>query len=436
MQIEKEETPPNLEDYAIYRLLTEDEKLLPKYVSTKICVSLKASYSIYNYDKTILSSLDNIHSKYRSVVFSHPENKLLSFSPPKSIDYCDFVKKYPKMGRSSTKYGENWAKSVIATEKIEGISIQLFYDKRIEGWEISTKTNIGGNYWYFTKNNESNTHRKPSSTFYDMFLDALLYPRNSSLNTNPWIMELPKEYCYSFVLQHPENQNMIPVKSPKLWLVAIYQIIHLRNCLAIQIPSFEYKQWSIFTNILGVVDFPKQLEVDNYEELQKYVSTYKNHPFRICEGVVLWNENTGERTLWKNNNYADLLLLRKISPNIQYEYFSMKRAEKLDEYMEHFPQNKKMVMSMNRQYDNFVKTLHSCYMSVYVFKTEMINDISPQFRPYIENLHKHVYLPNLHTRHPIKITKQWVCSYLDKMEPRELLFMFSYLLRERTDVST
>jgi hypothetical protein len=139
---------------ANYSLFPEDPRFLKRFVSTKICVSPKATYKIYNYDKSILSSLDNFHDKYRSVVFSYPENKLLSFSPPKSIEYFAFVEKYSKI---IGELGEPVQKNITATEKIEGISINLFYDHRIQSWEISTKTNIGGNYWYFPNSNANNS---------------------------------------------------------------------------------------------------------------------------------------------------------------------------------------------------------------------------------------------------------------------------------------
>jgi hypothetical protein len=406
------------ETYAIYSLFTENPRFSNKIVSTKICVSSKATYKIYNYDKMILSVLDDVHSKYRSVIFSYPENILFSFSPPKSIEYFDFMKKYPKINDP-----------IVITEKIEGIAVNLFYDMRIHSWEISTKTSIGGNYWYFANNtNNTNIHycKKPS-TFYDMFLDALIQPRNTPLNNIAWISQLPKNCSYSFVLQHPENQIVIPIKSPKLWMVAVYEI---GDHYAIQIPSVEYKHWPSIVGIVGVVTFPKELKVDNYVDLLKYISKYTNHPFRMNKGIHLWNERTGDRTVLKNPVYADLIELRRISPIVQYEYFCMKRIGTLEEYIELCPYAKKMVNTMEHMYTDFIKTMHKCYLNVYVFKTESIDTICDQFRPYIENIHKHEYLPSIRTREPVKVTKLFIREYLDKMEPREQLFIFSYLRRE------
>ena len=73
-------------------------------------------------------------------------------------------------------------------------------------------------------------------------------------------------------------------------------------------------------------------------------------------------------------------------------------------------------------------------MDVFVFKTEYLENVSHQYKPYVENLHKNIYLRNLHTRHPIKITKKCVSSYIENMEPREQLFLLSYLRRERDNL--
>jgi len=183
--------------------------------------------------------------------------------------------------------------------------------------------------------------------------------------------------------------------------------------------------------MVGVIDFPKELDVRNSKELQNYVSKYIDHPFRLVKGIVLWNEKTGERTLLNNPNYAELVKLRELSPVVQYEYFCMKRIGQLKEYMEYFPQIKKSIITMEKVYADFVKTLHACYMDVYVFKKVSLNNIDYQFRPYVENLHKTIYLPAIRTRNPVKINKAIVQAYIDKMEPREQLFVFSYLKRER-----
>ena len=68
--------------------------------------------------------------------------------------------------------------------------VNVFWDKTADEWNINTKSCIGARCsWNSDK------------TFRFLFLDAM----------NEQQMEfehLNKEYCYSFVLQHPENKML------------------------------------------------------------------------------------------------------------------------------------------------------------------------------------------------------------------------------------
>ena len=122
--------------------------------------------------------------------------------------------------------------------------------------------------------------------------------------------------------------------------------------------------------------------------------------------------------------------MQKLLPSVQYEYFCMKRIAKLPEYKEYFPQNKKTICAMENLYNQFIYTIHRCYMDVYVYKTIPLNEINMQYKPYIEDIHKTIYLPYINTRNPTKITRKIVKAYVNEMEPMAQLFMFSYLRRE------
>ena len=121
----------DLENYNIFKIKT-------KYYNKN-----NVQYKILNYDSEMLCFDDYISSLYRSVIASFPENKILSFSPQKSLDKDKFIEKYP-----------NIDDSMIINEIIEGTMINLFYDSRIEKWEISTKSAIGGIYFYYRNHYE------------------------------------------------------------------------------------------------------------------------------------------------------------------------------------------------------------------------------------------------------------------------------------------
>ena len=118
------------------------------------------TYNILNYDRAYVCNNDYENSKYRSLVISFPEKKLLCFSCPKSITFDSFITKYPVLDSE-----------ILVNDIIEGTMINLFYDDRIQNWQIATKSAVGGNYWYF-RNQYDNTE-KTQKTFNEMFLEAL-----------------------------------------------------------------------------------------------------------------------------------------------------------------------------------------------------------------------------------------------------------------------
>ena len=415
--------------YVDYKIDLEDlEK--DNIVRLKTASTDKSTYDIYNYDSTVLCFDDEKRKKYRSVIVSHPENNLLSFSPPKSIAISDYMKTYPDI-----------TDTMVVSEKIEGVMVNLFYDARIQSWEIATKSGVGGNYWYFSPKNTpqriltrkndlllDHTVRKISRikhTFLTMFLDA--GKCGGSLNECAWINELEEHYCYSFVLQHPKNEIQQAIETPRIFLVAVYDIDPVHN-RAIQIPPDVYESWPIFLNILGVVEFPAKIVGASYSEIQiKYCSYYTK---ATNPGVVFWNYLTGERAVMQNECYQMIRTIQKESPLLLYQYLCLRRIDKVREFLHYYPTFKKTVMEFHHRFDVFVKTIHRAYLDVYVFKTVERTDVNLPFTPHIEKIHKEKYLKYIGSKgKQCKITLDVIREYVQSMEPREVLYCLEHLRR-------
>lgn len=432
----------NVEDRECYRDYVVDIRVpefSEKIVHSKIVDNGGVSYKIYNYDQDILCFDDQLHGRFRSVVFSHPENKLLSFSPPKSIDNDTFMKNCPAI-----YCNEN----IEVCEKVEGVMINLFFDSRIKKWEISTKTNVGGDYGCFIpKNNplhvgrnsyshiqqllRDSTSRKLSNgakktAILSMFLDALQCSHDS-VNDCAWINEMDVRYSYSFVLQHPENEITQKVNRPRLVLVAVYDIDHI-NHRAIEIPSHVYESWPLFLNILGIVDFPEKVKMDDrfYDCIQKkYCSHYSTY---ASPGVVIKNYESGERTVFENIAYTELLRSKrtKLLPMLLYQYLCLQRINKMDDFLKYFGAYRKQMQKFQHLVIDFVKTLHQAYMDVHVLKIVDIEDINNSIAPHVNYLHKNVYLRYYGTGLAKKITRDVVRTYVESMEPREILYLLMH----------
>jgi hypothetical protein len=239
----------------------------------------KQLYFILNYDKSMICFNDTKTGMYRSVILSYPENKILGFSPPKSIPLSMFMHKYPETGQNN----------IVVTEFIEGVMIQLFYDDRSSRWEIATKSAIGGKYAYYEKEKENaKKMSKLKPTFYRMFLEALGASKRQELNDIPILECLSTSMSYTFILQHPENIIMEPVNRPVAYLVSVYRICADENYVE-YIPRPVYETWSEFQNLHGLIEFPKQYVFNGYYDYG--IGMPDTKPFR---GIVYVNTDTGE----------------------------------------------------------------------------------------------------------------------------------------------
>jgi hypothetical protein len=365
------------------------------------------TYKVIKYDKNILC-IDIIptYGLCRSVIVNK-EGQVVCYSPPKSYPSDIFIKSYPD---NPTK-----TESIIAQEYVEGTMINVFWDKNIGlngAWEISTRNTVGAVSSFYKSTN--------SKTFRTMFLEAasengfdLLF-----LNTN---------YCYSFVLQHPENRIVVPFKTPQLYLIAVYSINNTdKNNIIVTVENIkevQNTQYFSFTKI----KFPETYEYNTYSELiEKYASM--NTPYDVL-GVVLYNEHTGERTKIRNPVYEEVRQLRGNQPKLQYQYLSLRRTGEVSNFLNFYPEHKKEFSQFRDQVHLFTETLFDNYISCYVKKEKPLKEFSDQYRTHMFHLHQK-YMNELREK-KMFITKWAVINYVNLIHPTLLMYCLNYNLRKR-----
>jgi hypothetical protein len=358
-----------------------------------------STYVILNYDNNYITFDDTITGLYRSIIFSYPDKDVVCFSPPKSIELSIFMNKYLLPN-----------KDIWINELIEGVSINLFFDNHIKKWMIATKSSIGGNYWFYGKSKTTLTNQ----TFLEMFIDALKGDPKEELNDMAILEYLPKEYCYNFILQDPSNNIILPIENSAVYLVSVYKI----NIIEVEyIPQQEYESWTIFHDLIGVIQFPKHYDVSDYNKL---VTT------NFSKGYMITNMVTGEKSVLKNNRYEDLKSLLTIKPEIQYHFLCLFRigSEKIEEYLKFFPKMKKDFKLMRCFLEQFIKGVHKSYLAKYVYKDN--EPILEKYKSHIYKIHHRMYLPVLNKRTIARVRYSTVLEYFSKMEPRELMYILNW----------
>ena len=386
-------------------------------IRTKIYKSTPTTeYKILNYD--LVCDNDQKYGMYRSVVLSHPENKILCFSPPKSVSLEHFQEIHP----------DSMHADIFINEIIEGTMINLFYDPRIESWQIATKGAIGGNYSFYKT---SQTIDAPTMTFRQMFLDALRVPDGNDLNDFVGFDDFSKEYCYNFVLQHPQNHIVLDIQHPVVYLIAVYHITGDEQNQIVYIPPTIYEEWDCFLGLRGLIEFPKHVNDETYTSLtEKYGSPYSESYDNL--GCMIMNLKTGMRTSILNPKYKEVRELRGNNPCLCYQYLCLKRIGKVMDFLAYFPQYKNVFYRFHTQYENFITSVHQAYLMYYVRKSGV--KISKRYFQIIYKLHHEYYLPSLSTNQKQIMRRSEIKQIMNRIEFNYVYTNFINSTREKQEI--
>lgn len=365
-------------------------------------------YRIVRYDKNSLNkSQISKYGLFRSVIINDA-NRVVCFSPPKSIPADKFIEMYP------ISNDQEKPKHIIAQDFIEGTMINVFFDPSVGltgCWQIATRSTVGANVTFF---------KGATKTFNDMFMDA-------THANGLFIHTLNPHFCYSFVLQHPDNRIVVPFSKPQLYLVDVFQIIQgVDNVVKVVSQRMsDVKQYGFWG--LTSIRFPETYEFSTYSELiEKFASP--NTPYNIL-GVVVRNLETNERTKFRNPIYEEVRHLRGNQPKMQYQYLALRQAGKIPEFLKFYPETKNELSGYRDQLHMFTNTLFKNYISCYVKKEKPLNEFPPQYKTHMFKLHEH-YLANLREKKE-GITNTYVISYVNKLPPSLLMFCLNHSLRKR-----
>lgn len=389
--------------YTVYQLNADPNNLIEQSVYQKNNIT----YKILNYNKNLLCyNVDENIKLYRSVIFASPENELLSFTPHKMVDrdkFCD-------------KYDIN-SPDIYINEYIDGTLIHLFYDNRINQWEIATKGSIGGNYKLFNKF----SNKKTNKTVMEMFIDA--FTRNplsstNNINQNAIIEYFPKNFSYSFVLLHPDNPIVFPINQPLLYLTNVFDITP-KNNRAIHIPPTIFESWNIFTNCC--ILFPKPQSFDNWNQLKEdqlvHFNTYENN----C-GYIATHLPSGDRCKFYNSDYKIRIRVKTVQSKLLLQYLCLRKINLINDYLVKYPKFRKQFRLFKDHFSDFIENIHTAYLLKYVWKTKY--DINEKYKQIVDDIQRDVYVPNI--KQKLIITQKSVHDYILRKSPGEMLYHLFY----------
>ena len=372
-------------------LSQENDEIKNNSLINNIQIRNNNYYHILKYDRKNLTE-DNYKDlgKFRSLIYKH--DKLLSFSPPKSLLFEDFITTYP-------------LEECFAEEFVEGTMINVFYDHEEKKWEFATRSVIGAEIYFFDKN----------ITFNKMFLEAC-----DACNLD--IDKLDPNYSYTFILQHPANRIVMPISFPLLYLLKVYSINNWK------IQEINLEKFCINNNLwnsqtLNEIKFrlPLRYPINSYQELIEYfasMNTYYGYP-----GIMIYH-TSGERTKLRNPVYEDIRFLRGNQPKLQFQYFVLRKKGRIKDYLTYYPEHKIYFSKYRSQLHRYTENLHQNYIKCYINKENSLKEFPFQYRIHLFNLHKK-YLEELRESKQ-NVSRLVVINYVNSLEPAQIMYILNY----------
>lgn len=368
---------------------------LPAFVQTAAKSYGGNNYSVITLDNAALPNTDLKNRLYRSVIKNEAGN-IVSIAPLKSLENADFALSFQHKDK------------IRVTEMIEGTMINLFYDGN--HWEIATKKSIGCDYHYFRTSYEG--FEAEQKTFRQMFYDAIGCTDLAEFVAKYGFAE---DHCYSFVLQHPANHIVLPIKDPCAYLVScfrltsdvdMYKMVDVYNlsypvvprcfnCYSGPIEPLDHGFFDGKDKVDYIVGTAESVyETDVLGGINAAIANPLNK-HTVC-GLMITNLNNGFRTGFVNPVYMEVKLLRGNNPNLHYQYLVLRKTNKVTQFLDYFPQYIPMFKDFKGHFKTYVARLHTLYMNVHVLKITKIEEVEDKRDKYhVTKLHFERYLPAL-----------------------------------------
>lgn len=312
---------------------------------------------------------DDVVSECRGLILEKETNAVKCFTFTKSLDSVEDVFNLERFR---------------VEQAIDGTQIRLFYH---EGdWRCATTRCIDAGKAFFYSNR----------SFQQLYQDAMI---NSGLN----LEQLDKEFCYSFVLQHPENRIVVAYEKPRLIHVLSRNLRTLEeeNCdIGVEKPA-------IYSELKTIADVDLALRMPYEKDV-------------VDEGLMLIDD-AGKRVKLRRANYKRMKDIRGNSNNLFFHYLHLIKNGTLAEYLVHFPEDASMIAFCEKDFNTFIENIHFHYMEKRINKNNI--EIPSYYKKILYDLHGKY----LNTGR--RITQSVVREELLKLEPKQIMAMINHRFR-------
>ena len=377
--------------------------------------------------------------RLRSVVFDK-SGRICCVAPPKMPTLTEEMKK------NSDVNSVNGV--LVAEELVEGIMANLFWNEDEGKWFIATKSCVGEVSFDHILQAEAEAQivaaaaetpteavEDSSKGFQRLGVQEILRRRICdvlSLLRNG-MDAIPKQYCYSLVIQHPKNQIVNVITVPKLYLVAVYQIsAHEAETNGVNVVRLDRDIFSanfggsvshMPSTLTCVLDDVPTDAATATATVEDYTRMYASSETRSVSmpGVVFVDKDTGFCYKQRNPKYESVKKRKGMEQKLISQYLQLRKDRAIDEYLKYHPQHSRAFRQFRDRLHDYTQRLYDAYIEHYVKKdAKPLKEYDRELKTHMYKIHYDVYLATMKPTGAF-VTKHTVINYVNQLAPAQQL---------------
>ncbi len=280
----------------------------------------------------------------------------------------------------------------------DGVMIGMFWDKYNKMWRIHTRSTLDAQCRYFSQ----------TKTFNVMFSEAIGDHRaavESALNVNT---------SYTWVLQHPENRIVVPVKVPRAYCVEAVTINSNGGVSLSAVPAAAFPAPKV------------TITAPTWNKLRLMVTDWNRRFGHTIQGLVV--KDGFERYKLRTPQYNTVRQRRGNSARRDYLWLTEWRSGTLPAYLALYPEERMFANTTVARWKTATNDVYHWYVSVFKARDTPKHQIPPKYRPLVYGLHN-LYMTTLK---PAGKSVDWkAClSYMNERDTAQMLFVINWDLRQ------
>ena len=400
------------------------------------------TFYVLKYDRAKLKDHEyETVGRFRSVVFDSTGH-ICCIAPPKMLKLSDEM-----MTLSVNSEGGH----LTSEEMVEGMMVNLFYNNGTEKWYVSTKSSVGEVSFDHIQEAEAEAQVQAATgdagdsttgataTAVKLNIQEVLRRRICDiLSLLPGGLEaVPKQYCYSFVLQHPKNQIVNVITVPRLYLVAVYEIVRPDagttmvgvNAIRLDRDIFSCSfggTVSHMPSVLTCVADENAATVDattTPHTVADYCRMYASMETRSVSlpGVVFQDRDTGFCYKKRNPKYESVKKRKGIEQKLLAQYLQLRKDRAIDEYLKYHPQHSRVFNTFRERLHEYTLRLYDSYIEHYVKKNaKSLKEYERELKTHMYKIHYDIFLATMKEA-GVFVTKHTVINYVNSLAAAQQL---------------